>query len=198
MSYLLILLCGAINRFRGMDKIIPYQKLVCYLLFGAVGLTFFAQGAPMPIGIYVVIFCAVVATVAFWRQQGRGQYLATVHGRMHKGQISNYLASALADAVYGQRIYTSFDTPHGYTLMHNRTWAAIAMAGLGLYSTVGYAILALIQWKWWLLPVALLPVLEGVIYWLCYYLPLAENKKTEPAEFITGLLHGVVLWTLLH
>lgn len=185
---------AAINRFRGMDAIIPAQKIICYVLFG---ITMAAGAYISHIPLWWAIGLVVAAGTAFWRQQGRNQYLATVHGRIYEGQKANAIGNWIANKVVGAPEITGKITPIGKVSLHNRTWAAIGMAWIGMHAAPYIALVSLLAGNWWLMLLSTLSTIEGLIYWLCYYLPIREDKKTIPAELMTGALHGGLLWMAL-
>lgn len=194
MTYLLPFIFAAINRFRGMDAIIPAQKLVCYGLFG---LTAAAGSYLEGVALWWAIGLVVVAGSALWRQQGRNQYLATAHGRIYEGQKANFFGNWLANTIAGIPTITNQQTPVGSTSFLNRKWCAVGMAALGLFAAPYIAAVAWLAGNPWMMLLAPLTALEGLIYFGCYYLPLKENYKNAPAEALTGLLHGVLIWQVV-
>ncbi len=194
MTYLIPLAFAAINRFRGMDAIIPAQKLVCYVMFG---LTVAAGAYFAHFPLWWAMGLITIAGTAFWRQQGRNQYLATAHGRIYEGEKANILGNWLANTIAGIPTVTNQQTPVGSTSFLNRKWCAVGMCGIGLYASPYIAALAWVAGNPWMMLLAPLTALEGRIYFACYYLPLPENYKNAPAEALTGLLHGVLIWCVM-
>lgn len=194
MEFLLPLYFAIINRFRGMDAVMPMQKLACYMIFGLVAaLCAYLDG----VALWWAIGLVVAAGTALWRQQGRNQYLGTVHGRVYEGQKANFFGNWLAKTIAGIPIITNQQTPVGSTSFLNRKWCAVGMAGLGMFAAPYIAAVAWIAGNPWMMFLAPLTALEGLIYFGCYYLPMKENNKTIPAELLTGALHGVLIWLVV-